>query len=105
MIIFIKTDKHTVSVDVELEDTVKSLKEKVSQRTDCPVGQFDLIFAGRKLTDGTLAKYEIEKESTLHMKKIVSVKLFAEYKGVTKEVSIPNAPGVTIRDLKRFVLL
>lgn len=59
---------NVIALEVEVGDTVETLKQKIGEKQAIPPDRQILVFAGKRLEDGrTVCDYNIQRESVIHM--------------------------------------
>lgn len=58
----------TITLEIELTNTIENVKSKIQDKLFIPIHQQRLIYGVKQLQDaGTLSYYNIKNQSTLHL--------------------------------------
>ncbi len=69
MQIFVSISDKKVTLNVDANDTIENIKEKIKHKKNIPSKEQKIIFAGEELEEGkTLSDYNIEEESVIYLK-------------------------------------
>ncbi|KYQ93890.1 hypothetical protein DLAC_05294 [Tieghemostelium lacteum] len=103
MLILIKTPTITFSLDVDNNDDVNVIYNKVAERTEQKRFQFNLLYAGDVLLKGSVASNSIKRECTIHMVLIKEMKFTIIHQSKEYPVELPNNIGLKVLHLKKKV--
>ena len=100
MPIFVKTLNFTITLEVEVTNTIENVKAKIQDEEGIPADQQHLFFQGRELKNGhTLFYYNVPKMSTLHLPLYLHHYIFVKTP-TEKTITLEIDAGDTVKDVK-----
>ena len=86
----------TITLEVDLSETVKIVKEKIHQKENIPSSIYYLSYAGKKLEeDKTLFALNIRKESILHLKRIGNpIRIFVNMNNAVWTLEVESSESI-----------
>ena len=104
MQIFVNTlTGKTITLDVEVDDTIESVKTRISDKEGIPTYQMNLVHDVLVLKDGnTLSDYNIQNESELNLVVVTESEftILVGYDGVNEPQPMVVKSSLTIASLK-----
>ena len=110
MRLFVKTQtgKTAIRLDVVLEDTIQTVKSKITDEVGIPVDHHELTLDGKKLEDDhTLNDYNIRSNTTLHLaltQRDDHMQLFVKTQTAKTEITLDVLSEDTLKTVKRKIM-
>ena len=89
-------------LDVESDETVGNLRNKISEKRDIPLAQVILLYEGQELVDGQLlSKYGISHNATVQVSDALTITItLQEFGGEQRALMVDVSPQMELGELK-----